>query len=191
MKLAIYSGALALPLIAMALLGQVRREYQFLGRLSVATASLVWLLYFAHVSLTCWSALLGLWPVPMPPWLALACGGLVFIAGVILCAAGVTAFGSLQQMSGTMTVRLFADGIYRWSRNPQNVGLGLALFGVALMGRSGLALLMSVFFCVVFRIYLPIEESYLRRIFGEEYERYSTHTSRYFGPPRVSPSERE
>ncbi len=75
------------------------------------------------------------------------------------------------------------DGVYRYSRNPQNVGWGLVLLGVSLAGRSGAALLLTAVFFVVFRSYIPVEERHLERTFGEEYRRYRDATPRFLGLP--------
>lgn len=80
--------------------------------------------------------------------------------------------------------RLITGGIYRWSRNPQNVGWTLFLVGMALLRTSGLVLLLAVLFWVSFRMYLPLEEQLLERIFGDAYRTYRSQTHRYLGPLR-------
>lgn len=96
---------------------------------------------------------------------------------------GVARFGSLSRMSGTEVSGLVTDGIYAWSRNPRNVGWGLCLFGIAVMGRSGLVLLLALIFGLVFGLYVPWEERYLDEKFGGDYRRYLLRTHRFFGPP--------
>ena len=132
-------------------------------------------------TLTIWSALLSLWRIPMSRLLAMTLGPFLLLAGTTICAAGITAFASFSRMSGMKTDRLISGGIYCWSRNPQNVGLRIALIGVAILGRSGFALLLAALFWVLLRIYLPIEEAYLWRIFGEPYEDYYCRTARFIG----------
>jgi protein-S-isoprenylcysteine O-methyltransferase Ste14 len=66
---------------------------------------------------------------------------------------------------------LITTGIYAYSRNPQNLGWGVALFGVALIRRSGFALLLALLFLCFFRRYVHAEERYLERMFGDDYRR--------------------
>ena len=73
--------------------------------------------------------------------------------------------------------------MYRWSRNPQNVGWTLFLAGLGLAARSGLVLLLAGFFWVTFALYVSAEEEFLERIFGDAYRRYRRSSHRYFGPP--------
>ncbi len=79
-----------------------------------------------------------------------------------------------------------ASGVYRWSRNPQNVGWAVVYVGAALFGRSGLALVLAGLFWVSFLIYLPLEEEHLGRIFGNEYREYAFRTARFWGRARRS-----
>lgn len=184
MKTIFYSFGLLLPISAAALLRRVAVEYETLDRLSDWTVTQVWMFYVAHAALTGWSAWVRLWPMGIPYWLALPSGLVLLIAGAVICTAGVTKFGLLRRMSGLATNHLITGGIYRWSRNPQNVGLGLALVGLAFAGRSAFALLLTVLFWTVLRIYLPMEEKYLHRIFGEEYQAYCARTGRYISLPK-------
>ena len=177
----IYAASLLLPLVAAYLLQKVSRDYRTLDRLSFSTSLSIWLLYLAHTLLTTWSAWLSLWPIPIRPFLAITIGITLLIAGSSLAAAGISAFGSLSRMSGTKADQLITKGAYRWSRNPQNVGLGIALIGMALLGRSSFSLLLAGYFWVTIGIYLPMEEAYLRRVFGESFVQYCRRTSRYFG----------
>lgn len=64
--------------------------------------------------------------------------------------AGIVEFRSLQRVSGRRMDQLITTGIFRWSRNPQNVGWALALFGLAIAGRSGAALLLAALFWIMF-----------------------------------------
>ena len=63
-------------------------------------------------------------------------------------------------------------GIYRWSRNPQNVGWMMFLLGTSILGRSGLALLLAGLFWVGFVEYVPKEERQLAAQFGGQYLDY-------------------
>jgi protein-S-isoprenylcysteine O-methyltransferase Ste14 len=181
MPIIIYIASAVLPVAVRYLLREVRREYDSKSTLSPTTVFRVWMLYLAHASLTIWSVWISLWLVPIDAILALVAGLVILFAGTALCMAGLVAFSSFSRMSGTKADRLITRGSYRWSRNPQNVGLGVALIGIALIGRSGFALLLAAFFWATIHIYLPMEEAFLRRIFGESFEDYRRRTPRYFG----------
>ena len=179
----IYAGSFFLPVIAACLLRRISREYRTLNRLSLATSTSVWLLYLAYVFFTSWSAWISVWALPISLTFAVAAGSILLLAGVVFCAAGIAAFGSVRRMSGIQTDKLVTSDVYRWSRNPQNVGLGIALIGAAVLGRSGFSLLLAGFFWIILGIYLPMEEAHLRRLFGASYIDYCQHTPRYLGLP--------
>lgn len=163
---------------------RVKSEYEQEGKLSRMTGIMVWILYFLHGGLTFLAAVESVWLIPIPTLFSIPFGVLLLILGTVLLVAGVIAFGSLERMSGMKTNRLIHRGIYRWSRNPQNVGLVLSFLGVAIIGKSGLALFLVFVFCIGFMAYLPIEEKYLLKKFGNNYREYLDSAPRYFGFPK-------
>jgi len=81
--------------------------------------------------------------------------------------------------------KLITTGIYRWSRNPQFLGLYFSLLGMSLFGRSGFALLLTAIAIIYCHYYIvKMEEPYLERIFGEDYIVYKLRTPRYIGIPK-------
>jgi protein-S-isoprenylcysteine O-methyltransferase Ste14 len=88
-------------------------------------------------------------------------------------------------MSALETGQLVKTGPYRYSRNPQIVGWGLALLGTAIAGRSAKALILVGFFFLIHRLHTPTEERHLERTFGEEYLRYRAEVPRFLGFPRA------
>lgn len=84
---------------------------------------------------------------------------------------------------GLETGQLVKTGPYRYSRNPQVVGWGLALLGTAIAGRSAKALVLVGFFFLIHRLYFSMEERHLERTFGEEYRRYRNAAPRFLGLP--------
>ena len=83
--------------------------------------------------------------------------------------------------SALTTSGLKSGGVYRLSRNPQNVGWAISLLGVALARRSGLGASLVALFCAAFATYLPIEETFLEQTYGEAYRRYKQRTPRILG----------
>jgi protein-S-isoprenylcysteine O-methyltransferase Ste14 len=163
---------------------RVRREYRRQNRLSRLSVVGVWVLYVGHFLVTATAAATSLWRLPLHPTIAVGGGVVLLGLGGLLFLAGIFSFRSFRRMSGMDTSTLVTTGAYRWSRNPQNVGWALFLLGLALIGRSALALLMTAVFWGTFRAYVAAEEEFLERIFGGEYRYYRDWSHRYLGPPR-------
>lgn len=160
---------------------RVRAEYLREATLSRLTVVAVWVLYVAHFAITLSAAVTSRWPVPLNLTGARVAGALLLGGGALLFVGGVVSFRSFRRMSGLDISTLVTTGAYRWSRNPQNVGWAFFLAGIAVAGRSALALLMAVVFWVAFRIYVTAEEDFLERTFGEAYRGYRASTHRYLG----------
>ncbi len=162
----------------------VRRDYNSRQTLRSFTVVIVWMAYLCHSFLVIWAAVLQLWRLPIGRLQALITGIVVTLIGVILLAMGIFTFRSIERMSGQKTDELIDSGIYAWSRNPQNVGWGFALLGIAVAGRSGYGLLLVVLFALVIHVYtVKLEEPYLEEVYGEAYRRYRSRTNRYFNFP--------
>lgn len=151
---------------------------------STRLVSAVWTLYGVHAGLLAFAAWHGAWAFPLAREVALPLGIGSFALGMSIDLAGVWEFRSFCRMNGQQTDKLVTTGIYRYTRNPQNVGLGVAYVGVAILGRSGFALLLAGFFWAVFFAYVPSEERLLERIYGDEYRRYKAVAARVFGWPK-------
>ncbi|CAN5763144.1 hypothetical protein BH23ACT11_BH23ACT11_19840 [soil metagenome] len=115
--------------------------------------------------------------------MAAALGVTSAVSGLALCAAGIWEFRSFRKMSALETGQLVKSGPYRYTRDPQVVGWGLALLGAAVAGRSAKALLLVGFFVVVHRLHAPTEEWHLEKTFGDEYRRYRSETPAFLGFP--------
>ena len=165
-------------------LWRAHRELSRSGKRSFFTALLVWIVYVTHTAIAAWASWASVWPLQLDPTPARTVGAALVIAGLCTLAAGMIEFRSLARMSGRRPDHLVRTGIYRWTRNPQNVGWGLALLGVAIYGRSAAALLLAVEFWIVFRLYIPVEERFLDSVYGEHWHDYSEATPRFLGLPR-------
>jgi protein-S-isoprenylcysteine O-methyltransferase Ste14 len=88
------------------------------------------------------------------------------------------------------TEQLVITGPYRWTRNPQYVGVTAMLVGEALLLGSrrvpGYAALCALGFDTWVRSY---EEPRLRARFGEDYERYAAATPRWVPSPSPVPDD--
>lgn len=183
METALLLAAVLWTLASVPLLARVRREYRRDVELSQATVWVVWVFYGLLAVLVVIAAVAGSWELGLPSALSLALGLPLLVAGLVIDLAGVVSMGSLARMNGTQPDRLITEGAFRYSRNPQNLGIGMAGIGTALLGDSGLSLVLAVAGIIVFRIYLGFEEQHLERTFGEEYVDYKRRTPRFVGMP--------
>jgi len=159
---------------------RIRGEYETRRHLTLTTVALVWVMYSLHFGLVAVAATHSIWPLSLPAWCA-AAGGLLVVGGTGIYLAAAVEFRSLKRMSGMDASRLVTTGIYRWSRNPQNVGWTLFLVGVGILRFSGMALLLAALFWIGFRVYLPLEERLLERLYGDAFREYRARTHRYIG----------
>src|SRR5579859_7211684 len=83
---------------------------------------------------------------------------------------------------------LVVTGLYRYVRNPMYVAVTLLIFGQGLLFGSVAVLEYGVTVWLGFFAFVVLyEEPALRRKFGEEYEAYCSHVSRWL--PRMRPFE--
>ena len=166
-------GAWALP--------RVRRELIEDGRITTPTFLAVFVAYVGHAAVTLLAAWRGAWPLPIPRPFALLAGMLLMVLGALIYLSGRVRFRSFRLTWGLDTSRLVTSGIYRHTRNPQTIGAILLQLGIALLGRSALAMLLVALLWLGSRIWLPIEERVLKERFGEEYAKYRADVPRYLG----------
>ena len=147
-------------------------------------ALLAWSAYTVHTLLVLLAAVLNVWPIPLPPSLAGVIGLVLIVPGLSLYGAGAVAMHSLARMSGRRADQLITSGAYRFSRHPQLVGWALVLLGVALWGRSWLALLLPGLYLVGIAWLMPAEERKLIDLYGQVYRDYQRRTPRFLGWPK-------
>lgn len=181
MSTALAIAAAILFFAAVAIVVRVKREYERDRVLSAPTVAAVWILYVVIVAVAIAAAIDGTWDLGIPVAVALPIGLALVAAGIALETWGVASMASARRMSGMQPDKLITSGAFRFSRNPQNVGLGLVIVGAGIAGSSGLALAIAAAFTLVFRVYLVYEERHLKRVFGDEYLRYEERTPRYLG----------
>jgi protein-S-isoprenylcysteine O-methyltransferase Ste14 len=165
----------------------VRRNYQQRGRLTPLVGFLellVWLLYVAFPTLY---NPLDWWLVwfagpPVGPALTLIGSALVVI-GMGSAVAAMVSLG-MGVVMGQQAGGLKQTGWYGLSRNPQIVGGGLAVIGVALLWPSWYALGWVAIGAIIAHMMVVTEEEHLRRTLGESYQAYCHRVPRYIGLPR-------
>lgn len=163
------------------------RDLRRRGEASRLTAALLWPWHGINYALTTTAALQRPWPIEIPLAAGVGSGGLLLLAGLAAIAAGFYEFRSEERLTGMRHDELITTGVYRYSRHPQYAGIALTLIGIALIGRSGAALAIAAGLIAVFACYLPFEERFVERVFGDRYRRYREATPMLLGRPRVRP----
>jgi protein-S-isoprenylcysteine O-methyltransferase Ste14 len=82
-------------------------------------------------------------------------------------------------------------GVYRFSRNPQNVGLVLAFIGTAVAVGSWLMVLLGILLGIGAHSRILAEERACLMQYGTAYQTYMDTVPRYFGLPKQSPTKDE
>lgn len=111
-----------------------------------------------------------------------AVGGIMFGLGAIVAAWGLLTFRRARTTTvpGRASSRLVTWGPYRFSRNPMYVGLSLAYLGEAGMLRQAWpVILLPLVLAYLNWTVIPVEESKLREVFAEDYERYRARVRRW------------
>jgi protein-S-isoprenylcysteine O-methyltransferase Ste14 len=107
---------------------------------------------------------------------------MLFAIGTSIAGWGLLTFrrAHTTTVPGKASSQLVTWGPYRFSRNPMYVGLTLAYLGEAgILRQVWPVILLPLTIMYVNWIVIPLEESKLREVFGEEYERYRTRVRRW------------
>lgn len=121
-------------------------------------------------------------------FLPLQLGTFPFWIGLAIYVVALVIFNvALINYRNTPLDRPVTQGLYRYSRNPQTVGLLLAFVGTAVaVGAWLLVLLVAVMSLSVNTRILAEERACLTQ-YGESYREYMARVPRYFGWPRPAP----
>jgi protein-S-isoprenylcysteine O-methyltransferase Ste14 len=79
----------------------------------------------------------------------------------------------------------FTRGVYRYSRNPMYVGMGLQFIGTAIATASWLFLLLTLMIMVAMWAVVIVEERSLLKRYGNTYREYMNRTPRWIGIPKA------
>lgn len=171
---------------ATGVLRRMEREYDSTDTLSPTTVAVMYATYVAHGVALAWACAGRVWPVPFPTRPSRIVGSSLAIGGGAAALVGATPFGFSKQISGISPGSLHMAGVYRYSRNPQYLGLVLAATGASIATRSVFVILLAAGLWAVYRRWIPTEEHHLARIFGTEYTTYQAATARWIGSPRTN-----
>jgi protein-S-isoprenylcysteine O-methyltransferase Ste14 len=115
--------------------------------------------------------------LPNGTWNRLA--ALVLVSLGMLSAFGTMFWFGLRRAFGLKVEGIVNTGLYRYTRNPQMVGGWLMVLGVFFYQPSLNNLGWVLIWAIIGHWMVTNEEIHLRRVFGEEYDRYCEKTPRY------------
>jgi len=125
------------------------------------------------------------WPIPIPLGAAAryAIGLVLAAAGIALIAAALGRFRSTGQNPEpwASTPEIISTGVYRYTRNPMYVSLGLLQAGIGVALANGwIVVFVPVVSAVIQLTAIRHEEAYLERKFGSAYTDYKASVRRWF-----------
>ena len=142
-------------------------------RLSAGAVNAALALFLLHALLVTISSLAGVAAIGAPSVLAVAVGLVLAGVGVASAVTGVRALGSravfLAMRPPDQVVRY---GPYRFSRHPFYLGWALVVLGIAVAGRSALALALAALLVVALVRIAAGEERWLSAELGSDYDDY-------------------
>jgi protein-S-isoprenylcysteine O-methyltransferase Ste14 len=113
------------------------------------------------------------WPERVVPG-----GALVLVGAVLLTKAGKD-LG--QEETTGRAGELQTDGLYRYTRNPQNIAYVVFFTGVTVLADSTFCAALTVGATVFFLLQSLVEEPWLRQTYGSDYREYSEDVPRFIG----------
>ncbi len=155
-------------------------ELKTSGAIAPDTFTAAFVAYVGHSAVTLVAAWTSAWPLPLPAKPAFLIGALVALSGAALYLPARVRFRSFRLTWGLETSGLVTSGVYRFSRNPQMVGILLFQTGAAIAGTSGVALGLAALGWYGASVWVPLEEGALEKRYGEAYRRYRRRVPRYF-----------
>jgi protein-S-isoprenylcysteine O-methyltransferase Ste14 len=76
--------------------------------------------------------------------------------------------------------KLVTNGLFKFSRNPIYLGFTISLIGVWILLGTILPIIgLLLFIIVINNYYIPYEEQIMKKVFGNEYEKYKSKVRRW------------
>lgn len=165
------------PLAAMAVLAFIVHrwaadELERERRLSPAAANAGVALFVLHALLVAISSVGGVVQIEALASVSLVGGSALAVVGATLALRAVRALGSRERVFAMRADEIVTEGPYAHARHPLYLGWVMALLGVAIAGRSVLALALVVLLAVALIRIARGEERWLIEELGPAYSRY-------------------
>ncbi len=110
-------------------------------------------------------------------WLRFVIGSILLFIGVVVIIWGIKTL-NLNTSSG-LKGKLITNGPYKYSRNPQYIGIILAIIGYIIISNSFLTFITGLLGIILFTITPYAEEPWLREQFKKKYEDYCKKVPRF------------
>jgi len=147
----------------------------------------LWFTYLVHADTVATAAFLDIARVPVPATPALFVGLAIAITGFGYFVWSSRVLASNGDFEGLSSRQLVTTGPYAAMRHPQDTGWAIMLVGIAVAGRSPIALaLVGLFVLFVDRLW-RVDERQLVLRFGKAWTRYAASTPRVKFSPQSEP----
>lgn len=144
-----------------------------------------WTLFRVGLGAVILTTILDWGSFPYPHWSYYVLGVPLMLAGFGTNFYGYTNLGvenTYGEKKGLVTT-----GLYRFSRNPQYVATIAGFIGLALVSNSTLSYLAAPLVVLVYALLAHVEEPWLRKAYGEAYDRYAETTPRFLSIDLILP----
>jgi len=118
-------------------------------------------------------------------FLTLKLGMVWFYTGLFIYLLGLIIITiAMVNITSTPVGKLFEKGAYRYSRNPESLGMTMVFIGIGIASASWFYLLLSAIFIVLTYFTVVAEERFLTGQYGDAYRDYMNRTPRWIGIPK-------
>lgn len=153
---------------------------------STRLAVLVWMVYFVHADTVAIAAYSDIARIGVPRVAGFLVGGIVGLGGLGLLVWATRTLVRDGAFDGIEPTRLVTAGPYRLMRHPQNTGWAMVLLGVALAGRSLVALGLVALFALFAARMARAETRRLHARFGSAFDSWASRTQALPRPGQLS-----
>jgi len=106
-------------------------------------------------------------------------GLIIYLFGIIFTIVAILNFATSPKD------KVITKGLYRFTRNPMELGMILIQTGLGIACSSWLYLLLAVALMVLLNANLSAEERYCLYRYGDAYQKYLNNTPRWIGTPKL------
>lgn len=123
-------------------------------------------------------------------FLPLKLGTVWFYTGLFIYFLGLVIITiAMVNIASTPLGKLFEKGAYRYSRNPESLGMIMVFIGIGIASASWFYLLLSAILVVLTYFTVAAEERFLIGQYSDAYRDYMNRTPRWLGIPKIVKSK--